>query len=322
MRMFRSVILPQIMGVEYQCHYRQFCPGIRSYLSSYCSLYGADKIMETISSITDGMASWKLTMIQASMIRTRCPQLPGSEGKIVADTDVTSVQSSSSRKEGAEAGYNKKSRGKRCFQLSATFVGKFFADAKLFPGCTNPSDFFRKAVRRVISPGFHIETVRADSAYMTPENLLFVRLSSRRSLKKLSPGYAVGVPARFNVVKDGIRFFKELSRKKSDLIVHMKKGVAICDLGEITSDDGVRTRIIIVLRISRTRKNGKLRVNTCYHGIASDLEFSAKKLYEFCHRRQCIEAGFRELRNHWHMERLPIPTSPEKKSSGPLRLRV
>jgi len=88
-------------------------------------------------------------MIQASMIRTRCPQLPESEGKIVADTDVTSVQSPSSRKEGAEAGYNKKSRGKRCFQLSATFVGKFFADAKLFPGCTDPSDFFR--LRRELS---------------------------------------------------------------------------------------------------------------------------------------------------------------------------
>ncbi len=49
MRMFRSVIPQQITGAEYQCHHRQFCPGIRSYLSSYCSLYEADKIMETVS---------------------------------------------------------------------------------------------------------------------------------------------------------------------------------------------------------------------------------------------------------------------------------
>jgi hypothetical protein len=298
MRMFRSVILQQIMGIEYQHHCRQFYPEIRSWFSSYCSLYGVDKIMATIGSITTSMASWKLAMIQASVIRTRCPQLIETKGKIVADIDVTTIQSSSSKKEGAEAGYNKKNKGKPCFQLSATFVGKFFADAKLFPGLTNPSDFFRKAVRRVISLGFHIEIVRADSAYMTRENLLF--------LKKLSPGYAIGAPARFNVVKDGIRLFKELSRKGSCRIIKIRQGVAICDLGETTLENGVRTRIIIVRRISRTRKNGRLKVSTYYYGIASDLGLSAKKLYEFCHKRQCIEAGFRELKNHWHLERLPF----------------
>ena len=300
MRMFRSVILQQLMGIEYQYHYRQFYPEIRSYFSSYCSLYGTDKIMKAVNSITTKMASWKLLLIQASLIRTRCTELTDIKGNVVADIDVTTIQSSSSGKEGAEAGYNKKNKGKRCFQLSATFIGKFFADAKLFPGCNNPSDFFRRAVKRVLSLGFHIEIVRADSAYMTLGNLLF--------LKKLSLGYAIGAPARFNVVKNGIRLFKELSRKKSGRIIHIKKGVAICDLGEVVLENGFRTRIIIVRRISRTRKNGRMKVNTYYYGIASDLGLSAKKLYEFCHKRQCIEAGFRELKNHWHLERLPFQT--------------
>ncbi|OQY55203.1 MAG: hypothetical protein B6245_20110 [Desulfobacteraceae bacterium 4572_88] len=35
---------------------------------------------------------------------------------------------------------------------------------------------------------------------------------------------------------------------------------------------------------------------------------SAKKLCEFYHRRQCAEAGFRELKNHRHQERLPFQT--------------
>ncbi|MDM8539732.1 hypothetical protein QUF90_01455 [Desulfococcaceae bacterium HSG9] len=42
MRMFRSVILMQITGVEYQNHYRQFYPEIRSYHTSYHTLYGVD----------------------------------------------------------------------------------------------------------------------------------------------------------------------------------------------------------------------------------------------------------------------------------------
>ena len=41
-RMFRSIILLHIMGVEYQHHYRQFYPVIKSYFSSYRTLYGVD----------------------------------------------------------------------------------------------------------------------------------------------------------------------------------------------------------------------------------------------------------------------------------------
>ncbi len=297
MRLFRYVTLQQIMGVGYQYHCRQFYPEIRSYFSSHSSLHGADKIMEVIGKITNSMASWKLALIQASMIKIRCPQLMLTDGKAVADIDVTTVQSSSSAKEGAEAGYNKKNKGKRCFQLSAAFVGKFFADAKLFPGRTNPKDFFQKAVKRLISLGFPVDIVRADSAYVTPGNLLF--------LTKLFPGHAVGAPATFNVVKNGIRLFKELPRKNSARIILIKKSVAICDLGQVSLKNGVRTRIIIVRRISR-KKDGRWRIHTCYYGIAGNLELSAAKLYKFYHKRQCAEAGFRELKNHWHLERLPF----------------
>ncbi|MCP4344410.1 MAG: hypothetical protein GY795_02665, partial [Desulfobacterales bacterium] len=260
MRMFRSVILQQIMGIEYQYHYRQFYPEISRYFSSCCTLYGVDTIMETVGKITTSMASWKLTLILAGLVKIRCPHLLYSDGKMVADIDVTTLQSSSSEKEGAEAGYNKKRKGKPCFQLSATFIGKIFVDAKLFPGCTNPKDFFQKAVRRAISLGFPIDAVRADRAYMTLENLLF--------LTKLSLGYALGAPATFNVVKDGIRLFAQLSRKKSSRIVCVAKGVAVLDLGRVTLENGIRPRLIIVRRISRTKKNGRWRVRTFYYGIA------------------------------------------------------
>ncbi|MDM8556285.1 hypothetical protein QUF75_16300 [Desulfococcaceae bacterium HSG7] len=41
-RMFRSVILQHITGVEYQHHYRQFYPEIKNYHTSYHTLYGVD----------------------------------------------------------------------------------------------------------------------------------------------------------------------------------------------------------------------------------------------------------------------------------------
>ena len=148
MRMFRSVILLHVMGVEYQHHYRLFYPEIKSYFSSYHTLHGVDKILEAVGKLTNSMVSWKLIMIQSGLIKTRCPQLlscPGAMGERVADIDVTTIQSSSSVKEGAEAGYNKKKKGRPCFQLSAAFIGRISVDAKLFPGGANAKDFFSKS---------------------------------------------------------------------------------------------------------------------------------------------------------------------------------
>ena len=300
MRLFSSVILYQTMGVEYRYHYRQFYPEIKSYFSSCCSLCGVDTMMRHVGKITNSMASWKLTMIQASMIKIRCPDMLSSGGRMVLDIDVTTILSSSSKKEGAQSGYNKKRRGKPCFQLSATFMGKFFIDAKLYPGSCNPKDHFQKAVRRAKALGFTPDIVRADRAYMTLGNLLF--------LEDLSLGYALGAPATFNAVKDGIKLFGQLSRKKSSRIVSAGKGVALLDLGEITLENGVRTRLVIVRRISRTKKKGVWKVRTFHYGIATNMEITPRKLYKFYHKRQCIEAGFRELKNHWHLERLPFKT--------------
>ncbi len=109
MRMFRSVILQHITGVEYQHHYRLFYPEIKSCFSSYHTLYGVDKIMETVGKLTNSTASWKLIMIQHRLLKIRCPQLlscPGATGKRAADIDVTAQLSSSSVKEGAVSGYN------------------------------------------------------------------------------------------------------------------------------------------------------------------------------------------------------------------------
>ncbi len=116
MRLFRSIILYHLMGVECHSHYRQFYPEIKSYFGSYCSLYGVDRMMGSIRKITTGMASWKLTLIQAGLIKIYCQRLiRDKKGRVILDIDVTALKSASSEKEGAEAGYNKKNKGKPCF---------------------------------------------------------------------------------------------------------------------------------------------------------------------------------------------------------------
>jgi len=143
-----------------------------------------------------------------------------------------------------------------------------------------------------------MDIVRADSAYMTIWNLLF--------MTKISLGYALRAPATFNVVKDGMARFGQPARQKSSRIIHVRKGIAILDIGLVTPKNRIRTRLIIVRRISRKKKNGVWHINTYYYGIVSNLELSAPKLFRFYHKRQGIEAGFRELKNQWHPERLPF----------------
>jgi len=111
----------------------------------------------------------------------------------------------------------------------------------------------------LISLGLRIDIVRADSAYMTLENLLF--------LTKLSLGYAIGAPATFNAVKDGKSLFKKLARQKSAAIITAGKGVALYDMKEAVLANGVKTRIVIVRRINRTKKKGRKRVSTYYYGM-------------------------------------------------------
>lgn len=307
LRLFVSVIYQQMTGIACQSHFMDIYPEIKTWYAGILPLYCSDKIREYIRMITDGMFSWKLIMFQSFLLRNRCPELlcspdgnSGFPGGRIADFDTSTLQSSSSLKEGAEPGFNKKNKGKPCFQFFGTFIGRVFVDGKLFPGCCNPKDFFQKSVKRVISLGYDIRIIRADSAFMTFDNLLF--------LSRMNLGYVIGGSATFNIIKSGIRKFRRLSRQKSSAVISVAKGVSVYDFGWVTLANGVGTRIVIVRRISRrkNRKTGQWKIRTYYYSISTNLTLSPRKIYEFYHKRQRIEAGFRELKQHWNLERLPF----------------
>jgi hypothetical protein len=299
-RMLMSILIQPIIGIEYQQHYRDLFPELKQYYAPYFSLYGVDTIKALLHNITNSMAAWKVFLFQSRLLRTRAPQLLDPLEQRVLDVDVMTMRSTASTREGAEFGYNKKSKGKPCFQLSASFIGRVFVDAKLFWGHHNPKDFFRKTVKRAIALGLAIDMVRADSAYLTYKNL---RLLESRSL-----GYAIGAPGTFTAVKDGKLLFKRLARQNSSRILPVAKGVSVVDLGYVQLPGNLQTRLVIVRRISRrkNKKTGTWKIRTYYYSIASNLDLSARKLYQFYHQRQRIESGFRELKQQYHIERLPV----------------
>ncbi len=303
-RLLMSMLMQAMLGIDSQQAYREIFPELKAFYAPYFSLYGADTITAALRKISNSMAAWKVGLFHARLVRTHPPQLlePPKDfgvGKVL-DIDGLTLRSRSLTKEGAEVGYNTQAKGTACWHVSGSWLGRVFVDATLFAGHCNPKYFFRKAVTRVIALGLAFQVVRANSAYLTYENLRF--------LDSLSLGYALGAPSTFNAVKEGKALFKRLARRKSSRIQAVGKGVSLLDLGVVPLGDGVSTRLLIVRRIRRWKNNttGQWKVRTYYYAIASHLDLSARKLYQFYHQRQRIEAGFRELRQQWQIGRLPV----------------
>jgi hypothetical protein len=250
------------------------------------------------------MLGWKRLLFPSPLVRHRAPALL-MRGKALTDRlgrvlaiDVTTVLSFASKREGAEPGFNRRDKGKPCFQLAASFIGSVFVDGKLFGGLTNPKDRFQQFVKRAIALGYQISTVRAESAYGTVANIVFL---IARSL-----GVALGMPDTFNAVKDGRSRLKRLARQKHSSLVALSKGVTGLDCGWVMIAPGVSVRLMIVGRITRrkNRKTDKWQVKS-YYAIGTNLDVTPLQWYRCYHDRQRIEAGFREMKRHYAMERLP-----------------
>lgn len=90
------------------------------------------------------------------------------------------------------------------------------------------------------------------------------------------------------------------------------------DCGRVEIAPGVLVRLLIVRRILRRkhRKTGQWTVKQYYYAIATNLELTPLQLYRFYHARQRIEAGFREIKRHYAMERLPVSNFKGNESSS------
>jgi hypothetical protein len=301
-----SLILQPILGFERLSHYQEQYGDLKQQYGETTPLCGTPKLRALLHRIGDSMLGWKLMLFQSTLIRQRASALLMTGHSVrdrlgrVLDIDVTTVLSFATNREGAEPGFNRRYKGKPCFQLSASFIGKIFVDGKLFGGLTNPKDFFQQAVKRSIALGYRIAVVRADSAYGTVANIIF--------LVAHSLGFAIGMPGTFTVVKEGKARLKRLARQKHSSLVALSKGVTGLDCGWVEIAPGVRVRLLIIRRITRRkhRKTGQWKVKVYCYAIASNLALTPLQLYRFYHARQRIEAGFRELKRHYALERLPV----------------
>lgn len=290
-----TLMVIHIGGIECISHYQKEYANCLSVINGNFAIYCADRLREILVLIPGSMITWKLFLLQRRLVDEYAPSLCDSKYGKVLDIDGMAMVSYSKGREGSDFGHSKKFKGRRLLQLSGSFIGKIFVECKLFPGNTNTSTFFKKAIKRVISIGYQFTMVRADALYGNVKNLLFI--------EKLSLLYAIGITTSLKSIKESKILFAKLARQKSSKIIHISKGIAIMSLGCINvakvNAPPVFRDVILCRRIHRRKKNGKWKRKLYYHAIVTNLDWTPRAIYKFYMKRQCIENGFKDLRYHY-----------------------
>ncbi len=306
-----TLLVIHLSGFECLSHYQRCYPECIRQFTHYFSVYGAAKLRCILTLIPSTMLTWKLFLIQRRLVaqyenellvsRRPCSLANGRANKVL-DIDGMALVSYSRHRQGANFGHSKKFRGRPLLQSSASFIGRIFVDFKLFPGDTNTETFFKKAVKRAKSLGYHFFVVRADALYDKLKNLLF--------LEQLSLFYAIGIATNLTAIKAATKQFYHLARQHSPHIIHIAKGVAMFDLGLVniapaTAKEETLRRVLLCRRIHRRKKqNGRWKYKFYYYAIVTNLPGTPRQLFKFYHQRQCIENGFKELRYHYFVNHL------------------
>lgn len=298
-----TLLVIHLCGFSRIDHYQKSFQDCVAMLNGNFEIFNAARFRALLVLVPGSMLSWKFFLLQQRMIKEHALKLLDGNNTsygMVLDIDGSALVSYTDKREGSDFGHSNRFRGRRLLQISASFIGKVFVDCKLFPGNTNVSTFFRKAVKRARSLGYHFKVVRADAAYGILKNLLF--------LEELSLLYVIGISTRLKALQEGKRLFAKLSRSGSSRIIRVKKGISILDLGlvNVANDKGTAAcrRVILCRRIHRRKKNGRWIIKKYYHAIVTNLRDTTRKIYKFYMQRQCIENGFKELRYHFSINSL------------------
>lgn len=290
-----TLLVIHLSGFDCISHYQQYFKECVSVLNGNFLIYCADRLRAILLLVPGSMITWKLFLLQRRLVEQHAPMLVAGKNVKVLDIDGITLVSYSRNREGSTFGYTKRFQGRPVLQGSASFLGKIFIDFKLFEGSTNTSTFFKKAVNRALSLGYHFVVVRADALYGFLENLLF--------LEKLSLKYAIGIATRLKAIKESIPYFERLARNGSSKIIHISQGVAIMSLGLLNvaraNEQPALRHVVLCRRIHRRKKKGHWKIKKYYYAIVTNLDWTPRAIFKFYMQRQCIENGFKEVRYHY-----------------------
>ena len=214
----------------------------------------------------------------------------------ILDIDGSTHSLESRKREKAVIGYNKKNRGKPCYQWSVGFVREEAISQKLHPGNTKTGTF----------PNF--EEIVLDTQKKLGVKNLIIRVDGLYcNAKMLNYCFSEGHQFVTTCNYDWVRAYKETKLEEANWISYDEK-TRLYDLGwgKTLNKCPHKVRIILVEKEQEKLKMKKTKKILRY-AIITNISFLSEPeaIYEFYHQRQTIENFFKEVKNPFNAGKMP-----------------
>ena len=213
---------------------------------------------------------------------------------VVVDIDAQTHTLESRKREGATVGFNKKKRGKPCYQWNVAFVCQEAVSQQLMAGNTHCRCVLLELLDNVKTKlKTELLIVRLDGGYLSGEilNALW-----ERQLQLI-------IACRYDwILSQGIVLDEAKWQKIDDT-------TRLYDVGKTTvvSTCGWKFRVVLVEKKQTPFPGSKSQRKLFRYGICENLAFclDAKGVYDFYHGRQTIEQFFKESTGPFSAGKMP-----------------
>lgn len=213
---------------------------------------------------------------------------------LVLDIDATTHSLESRKREKAVVGFNKKMRGKPCYQWNVGFVRGEVVCQKLAAGNTDGRSSFEELVESAhVTLGQPISIIRMDGGYFSAKILDWI----------VGKGHQVVTTERYKWI------MSQKPHIDPEKWIEYDADTKLYDLGRIkiisTTENIFRAILVDTKQYPFKKKRAKKK--HIRYGIIENLaiELSAAALYEFYHGRQTIENFFKESKNPFSSGKMP-----------------
>lgn len=214
----------------------------------------------------------------------------------ILDIDGSTHSLESRKRQKAVIGFNRKNRGKPCYQWSVGFVREEAVSQKLYPGNTKTGAFtiFKETVVDIQKKlGIKNLIIRLDGLYCNAKMLNYC----------FSDGHQVVTVANYNWVKA----YKETNLEEANWRRYDEK-TRLYDLGwgKTLNNCPNKLRIILVEKEQEKLKMKK-RKKFLRYALIANISFLSEPeaIYEFYHQRQTIENFFKEVKSPFNAGKMP-----------------
>ena len=223
----------------------------------------------------------------------------------VMDFDATTLSVEGRKREGAEPGFNRKAKGKDCYQASVAFCENELITQTLDKGHVHCSQRLKALFLRAFEILGGFDVARLDSGYFSTETLLFLLEYVGLRFLIVASGNCLGMKEARACAKAHPKRWKRVGRKQDTWVMNFNDHIIFAGMP-------ISLRLVLVKRRERVKKvkQGRVywRTKEYIYGIVTNIprkEKTPNRIYRFYHARATIENFFRESRQSFHLGKLP-----------------